>query len=161
MIGGDESLPQIHFINLGNSKDHVIKAIERLSIRRMVIFTSPQLKADAQAFCKLLSDKGVEVLEVFEVDPFQSDSLEIMIRSLLEAHDKYSQNERIEIVSGLTGGTNIMAIAMGVVSMIKGLRCHYVISPPDDRVLEIDLFERLKLAQSRSEIEKMLKGGRG
>ncbi|MCK5343148.1 MAG: hypothetical protein KAR20_07080, partial [Candidatus Heimdallarchaeota archaeon] len=45
---------------------------------------------------------------------------------------------------GLTGGTNLMAIAMSFVASLKNLRCHYIVKNQVDNIIEIDLFERLE-----------------
>ena len=159
MTGGDKIPSPIHFINLGMSKEHVTKAIDQLSIRRIVVFTSPQLRSEAESYCTELAEKDVEVLEIIDVDPFQPDSLGNMMQSMLRTYDKYNPDGRTEIVSGLTGGTNLMAISLGIVSMLKRMHCHYVVSPPDDRVIEIDIFERLAGCNTLEEMEQGLKGG--
>lgn len=156
--GEGERLKPIHFINLGHSKEHVIKAVESLDIQKMVIFTSPLVKEGSGEFLERLEGLGVEIVEVFVVDPFLQDSLRDTVRSLLRAHRKYSNGGRVEVVSGLTGGTNIMAIAMGIFSMLKGLRCHYVVSPPDDRVMEIALFEGIVGSMSIDELVERFEG---
>jgi len=159
MTGGDNVSSPIHFINLGTSKEHVSKAIDQLSIRRMVVFTSPQLRSEVECYCAALAEKGVKVLEIIDADPFQSDSLDNMMRLMLRTCDKYDPDGSTEIVAGLTGGTNLMAIALGIVSMLKRMHCHYVVSPPDDHVIEIDIFERLAGCNTLEELEQGLKGG--
>lgn len=158
MTGEGEGQNIVHFLSIGNSKDHASKAIDALSIEKMVVFTSYQILEETRSFCDSLSDKSINVLDIIPMDPFQTDSLSIMIQTVIEAFEKYSENGKNTIVSGLTGGTKLMAVALGIVSMLYGTSCNYIVHPPDNRVLEIDLFQKMAHIQLKEDILKTLRG---
>jgi len=142
MTGKCEDISQIFFLNVGNSKEHAEKAIGELHIDKAVIISSIQLKDDVMDFIGSLTDRGVNVLETHYVDPFAPESMRDIISLILSIIERYS-GHGVEFVAGLTGGTNIMAVALGVVAMIKGFRCNYVLNKDDDFLLKIDIFKEL------------------
>lgn len=158
MTGESDSDSIVHFILVGHSKEHVLKAIDEFHITKMVMITTNDVIDQSRQFLASLSGLGVELCDIIEVDPFQENSLQDITSKLLDACDKYGQNGKTEIIAGLTGGTNIMAIALGNVSMIKRLRCHYIVSPPDPRVLRFDLYRGIDPNSSMAQIESMFKG---
>jgi hypothetical protein len=152
---GDRSIA--HFILLGHSKEHVDHAIKKYGINRMVVFTSPDLYGENQAYIASLAENGVEVLEVVRLDSFKPDSLETMTTQILDCHKKYGG---FTIICGLTGGTNLMVIAMATAALLKGSRCHYVLNNSQNDVLDIPFFEELNSLNDLASIEKRLKGAR-
>lgn len=145
-----------HFILLGHSKEHVDQAIQKYGIKKMVVFTSPDLYAHNQEYIVGLPRQCVEVLEVIQLDTFKDDSLETMTSKILECHEKYGG--RFTIISGLTGGTNLMAIAMAMAALIKGDRCHYVLNNDRNDVLEFPFFQTLNQLKDLDRMEKHLLG---
>jgi hypothetical protein len=152
---GDGSVA--HFILLGHSREHIDRTVEKYGVKRMVVFTSPDLYQENQPYIAGLRERGVEVLDVVQLDTFKDDSLETMTSKILECHDKY---EGFTIVSGLTGGTNLMAIAMATAALLKGARCHYVLNNGQNDVLDIPFFQELNGLKDLGTIEKQLKVGR-
>lgn len=150
---------RIHFITIGRSKEHVQKCINQLGITDMVVFTSTTMRKDVDEFCYACEKDGVEVLNIVDVDPFSPNTVEEIVRAALIAYDAHAKAGKVEIISGLTGGTNLMAVGMGLFSLIKGLPCHYVLDRPDDDILPIDLFARMGSLKTKSEIESFLLGG--
>jgi hypothetical protein len=123
----------------------------------MVVFTSPDLFDENQAYIAGLEENGVEVLDVIRLDSFKPDSLETMTRQILDCHEKY---EGFTIICGLTGGTNLMVIAMATTALLKGARCHYVLNNSQNDVLDIPFFQELTPLNDLASIEKRLKGAR-
>ena len=135
---------RVHFITVGNSRDHLIKAIEGLGIGQLVLFTSPQLRSEVEGFCSESLPDSVRVLELVDVYPFSSNSIESMVHILILKHDQYSKTGHVKVVVGLTGGTNLMAISMGLFALIKGLPCHYILNQAEGNVIEIATFQELQ-----------------
>lgn len=139
-----ENTSVIHFILLGNSKEHVLHAIDHYSIQKMVLVTSKTLYDENIPFIANLRKRGFDVLDVIVVNPFSNDCLETMIQEILSKYEAISSSNQITVMFGLTGGTNLMAIAMSFVALLKNLRCHYVVKNQVDKIIEINLFERLE-----------------
>lgn len=145
MTGIEQNNQQtIHFILLGNSKEHILHAIYHYSIQKMVLITSDILYDENVPFIVNLQKKGILILDVIVVDPFSSNCLENMINELLCKYEAVSNSGQVPVIFGLTGGTNLMAIAMSFVALIKNLRCHYIVKNQIDNIIEIDLFEQLE-----------------
>lgn len=134
----------IHFILLGNSKEHILQAIDHYSIQKMVLITSDTLFDENFPFIVNLQRNGIQILDVIVVNPFSCNCLENMINELLCKYEAVSNSGQIPVIFGLTGGTNLMAIAMSFVALMKNLRCHYIVKNQVDKIIEIDLFEKLE-----------------
>lgn len=134
----------IHFILLGNSKEHILQAIDHYSIQKMVLITSDTLYDENFPFIVNLQKNGIQILDVIVVNPFSCNCLENMINELLRKYEAVSNSGQIPVIFGLTGGTNLMAIAMSFVALMKNLRCHYIVKNQVDKIIEIDLFEKLE-----------------
>lgn len=139
-----ENASLIHFILLGNSKEHVLHAIDHYSIQKMVLVTSKTLYDENIPFIANLQKRGFDVLDVIVVNPFSNDCLETMIQEILGRYEAISSSSQIPVIFGLTGGTNLMVIAMSFVALLKNLRCHYIVKNQVDKIIEINLFERLE-----------------
>jgi len=134
----------IHFILLGHSKNHILAAIAHFKINKMVIFTSKELLEENLPFIQEIIPKSVQVLEVVELDPFEPQALENILLIISEKYRKYSGKGKIPIIISLTGGTNLMVVAMALVASEKRLKTHYVLNNESSDVIEIDYFERMK-----------------
>lgn len=157
MTGSDK----VHFITIGRSKEHVQKCIDQLGISAMVVFTSSAMREEVNKFCAKCEGEGVKVLDIVEVDPFSPTAVDDIVRAALTAYAAHSGAGKVEIISGLTGGTNLMAVGMGLFSLIKGLPCHYVLDRAEDNILPIDVFVRMGELSSKTEMESFfLEGGR-
>lgn len=158
MIGVHEKASQIFFLNIGNSKEHIEKAINELQIRDVVIFSSIQLKDEVDEFLGHLKNKGMNVLETHYIDPFAENSLRNIISIMLSVTERHAAGA--EFVAGLTGGTNIMAVAFGIVAMIKGLRCNYILKREEDFLLRIDTFKEIDRSVPLEEIGRFFAEGK-
>ena len=136
----DDKLPEMHMLLLGLSHEHILVEIKALGIRNAVLFTSENLLEDAKSFAETLEGCRVKIHEIICVDPFQSDSLDVMIKQIRTVCAKYS--ERYSVVCGLTGGTNLMAISMSMAALLEGLPCHYSLPRNINPVISVDYFRQ-------------------
>jgi hypothetical protein len=134
----------IHFMLIGHSKTHVQRVVEYFKIKKMVVFISIELQKENQSFLEDLSSKGVEFLEVVPLDPFDTKALENMINVITEKYELYSNHGKLTVVTSLTGGTNLMVVAMALVASEKRLKAHYVLNNECNDVIEIDYFKKIK-----------------
>jgi len=142
----DEPLQNIpiHFILLGHSKNHILMAIAHFKINKIVIFTSKELLEENLPFIQEIIPKSVQVLEVVELDPFEPQALENILLIISEKYKKYSAKGKIPIITSLTGGTNLMVVAMALVASEKRLKAYYILNNERNDVIEIDYFEHMK-----------------
>jgi hypothetical protein len=145
MTGIEQEYAQtIHFLLMGNSKEHILHAIDHYSIQKMVLVTSDTLYDENVPFIMDIQKRGIDVLDVMIVNPFSNDCMETMIQEILGRYEAISNSSQTPVIFGLTGGTNLMAIAMSFVALLKNLRCHYIVKNQVNKIIEIDLFERLE-----------------
>jgi predicted CDP-diglyceride synthetase/phosphatidate cytidylyltransferase len=145
MTGIEQEYAQtIHFLLMGNSKEHILHAIDHYSIQKMVLVTSDTLYDENVPFIMDIQKRGIDVLDVMIVNPFSNDCMETMIQEILGRYEAISNTSQTPVIFGLTGGTNLMAIAMSFVALLKNLRCHYIVKNQVNKIIEIDLFERLE-----------------
>ena len=157
----DTGAPPLHFLLLGHAKEHVRAVIEHYSIRNAVIFTSMELEGENLPFIRSLQDEGVVIAEIINLEPFGQDALERMTARILDTYHIHSRSGRTEFVVALTGGTNLMVVAMALVALMKGLPAHYVLNNGRNEVVEIDLFERLAPYVDAEEVEAQIRAGGG
>jgi hypothetical protein len=157
----DTGAPPLHFLLLGHAKEHVRAVIEHYSIRNAVILTSMELEGENLPFIRSLQDEGVVIAEVINLEPFGQDALERMTARILDAYHTHSGSGRPEFVVALTGGTNLMVVAMALVALMKGLPAHYVLNNGRNEVVEIDLFERLAPCVDAAEMETLIRARGG
>ncbi len=159
-MSGIESNNQniIHFILLGNSKEHILHSIDHYSIKKMVLITSDGLYDENFPFIVSLQEKGIQIIDVIVVNPFSCSCLENMINEILCKYEAISCSGQLPVIFGLTGGTNLMAIAMSFVALIKNLRCHYIVKNEVDEIIDIDFFERLEdvIASDELKLDKLI-----
>jgi hypothetical protein len=140
----------IQFLLLGSSQGHVLPVIDNYNTSKIVLFSSEDLKTETEDFSRQIEkEKGIQC-EIILLDPFGSSSLFEMVKEILhkaEEYEKKKEELKPIIVAGVTGGTNLMAIAMALASLVKGWACHYVLkqikADVNDFVLEIDIFKEL------------------
>jgi CRISPR/Cas system-associated protein Csm6 len=157
----DPGLPPLHFLLLGHAKEHVRAIIEHYSIRNAVILTSTELEEENLPFIQSLRDEGVAIVEVINLEPFGQGALERMTARILDTYHACSGTGRTEFVVALTGGTNLMVVAMALVALMKGRPAHYVLNNGRNEVVEIDLFERLAPCVDAAEMETLIRARGG
>jgi hypothetical protein len=155
----DAGESSLHFLLLGHAKEHIGAVIEYYNIQNAVIFTSKELEEENLPRIKQLQDMGVTVSEVVYLEPFGQDALERMTKKILETYSAHSRSGQSEFVVGLTGGTNLMVVAMALVALLKGLPAHYVLNNGKNEIVEIGLFERLASCSNVEEMEAWICAG--
>lgn len=149
----------IHFILMGNSREHLLYAINHYSINEMVVFTSENLYNENLEFIQELEKKGIIIADVVKLRPFDIDALRCMSCEMLKAYQRYSTKD-INIAAALTGGTNLMVSAMVLFALLKGVQCHYIIKEPENKAIDIALLQELHSLDSLQAIENcLLEGG--
>jgi len=141
------------FLLLGTTYGHIPPVLDRFNTKHVVIFTSRDLD-NSEFLNRIQSNYDAEV-DVILLDPFESNAVERMTAKILDTAAKL-EVEPI-IISGVTGGTNLMAISMALASSIKGWKCHYVLRSDDkDRILDLDIFHRINTKISEVDITDIL-----
>ena len=158
MSGFNEQSSALHFIIMGNSKEHIQKAIDHFKITDMVIFSSDELLDTNRPFIGDLRDKGIMIREIVSLKPFDTDSIRVMTVEMLRANSRYSPRCNIDIIVALTGGTNLMVVAMALVALLQGLKCHYVVKDCDQKIMEITMLEELNRLKTLDNINTYLLG---
>ncbi|MBP2132354.1 hypothetical protein J2128_000275 [Methanomicrobium sp. W14] len=143
MTGNGKNNEIIHFLILGNSKVHILRAIDYFDIKKAVIFTSENMMIENQPFIDEIEQNGVNVIKVVLLSPFEEKALENMSQKILKTYELYSNRGSSEVIAGLTGGTNLMALAMGMLCLSAGLKAHYVLNNEVNDLIEIDYFKKL------------------
>ena len=132
--------PEMHFLLLGMTHEHILVEIKALALRHAVIFTSENLLEDAQEFSRTLERNNVAIHEIICVSPFEPESIEVMTNQILAVSRKYSPS--YSIVCGLTGGTNLMVSAMTMAAFLAGLPCHYSMQRETNPVIKVDYLQK-------------------
>ena len=159
MTGVETISGPIHFLLLGNSKEHILRAIKYFKAQQVVFFTSQNLMSENRPFIDEIRKKGISVLETVYLDPFEEKALEHMSQRMGEAYDLHSAGGTHQIIAGLTGGTNLMVLAMGMVCLAAGLQAHYVVNNETNDVIEISFFRNLSPDTPVSQILTNIPGG--
>jgi CRISPR-associated protein (Cas_Cas02710). len=157
MIGNENTITTLYFLNVGTSKEHIEKAIISLEMKDVVLFSSIQLKEEVLPYIQHLKNMNINVHEIVFINPFTEKSIEEMIRYMLKIIEKYSE-KKVEIVTGLTGGTNTMAISFGLTAFIKNLKCNYILNKEENFIVEINTFKKLNPKMTLKEIEEYFRG---
>lgn len=157
----DPGTSPLHFLLLGHAKEHIRAVIEHYSIGNAVVFTSTELEEENLPFIQSLRDEGVVISEVINLEPFGRGALERMTARILDTYHIHSRSRKTEFVVALTGGTNLMVVAMALVALMKGLPAHYVLNNGRNEVVEIDLFERLAPCVDAAEMEALIRARGG
>jgi hypothetical protein len=109
-------------------------------------------------FSKTLGETGPQVLEQINLSPFSDNALESMTAAILAAHKKYGTNGELISVS-LTGGTNLMVLAMALVAISRRLPAFYCVNNEEQTILSIDLLQNLSNNIDRLSFEKTITAG--
>jgi len=109
-------------------------------------------------FSKTLGETGPKVLEQINLSPFSDNALESMTAAILSAHEKFGSNgEHISV--SLTGGTNLMVLAMALVAISRRLPAFYCVNNEEQTILSIDLLQNLSNNIDRLPFEKTITAG--
>lgn len=153
MTGVKKVTEPIHFLLLGTSKEHIFRTIEYFDAKNVVFFTSQNLMNENKPFIDEIEQNGISVLETVYLNPFEEKALEHMTQRITEAHDLHSDRGTNQIFAGLTGGTNLMVVAMSMVCLATGLQAHYVVNNETNDLIVISYFRNLPRDTTISQIQ--------
>lgn len=134
---------QVHFLILGMSEGHIFKIAETYKPDIIYLISSPNLIENTEALKSSPKLKNID-LRVILIDPFKENTIIDIISKIISQwnllNGKYIEN--VDYYIGYTGGTNLMAIAAGISSILINARGHYVIKD-NDKILEFNLNKSL------------------
>jgi hypothetical protein len=144
---------------MGESTGHISYVINELGIHDIILVSSIPTFERNKEFLLQLEQQGVRIHEKVIVDPFARDSIVEISKTILELYKKYEQNG-FDITCALTGGTNLMAIAMGLAALVTGSSCHYVVfNNGENRLVNITCFADIQKQMRFGDLETTLRGG--
>lgn len=144
---------------MGESTGHISYAIDELNVSNILLISSEYSYQQNGPFLDQLEQNGIIIHEKIKVDPFAADSIEQISKRIIEAYNKY-QREGFEIICGLTGGTNLMAIGMGLATLATGSKCHYVAYKNNVNCLvNIGIFADIKERTNFYDLNNLLQEG--
>ncbi len=123
----ENSKGSVHLLLVGQSKGHIIKILEMFEPIHIELFTSSELLQDVSEFVGSISSyEGTYHISV--IPSFTENSVFSGI-SIIYSRYKIikSRFPRIKIYFGITGGTNTMAVEMGLTAVMTEEPIHYVV----------------------------------
>ena len=122
----------VHFITLGKTHENIWPLIERYIPSHVIFFSSSNLKEETETMVgKLKAIHGISADIVF-LRPFRNDSLRTMNEAIdntfSRIKSKYDEMGA-DYYMGVTGGTNLMVLAAGLVAVKRGIKILYAINP--------------------------------
>jgi hypothetical protein len=153
----------VHFITLGKTHENIWPVVKRYVPSHVIFFSSSNLKKETETLVgKLKAIHGINAEIVF-LRPFNNDSLQTMSEEIDNTYcriiNKYD-GKGVDYYMGVTGGTNLMVLAAGLVAVKRGIRILYTMNPEyvesggnaTDPIIEVDPTQRLlALVNSRRE----------
>ncbi|QEE14497.1 hypothetical protein DSAG12_00310 [Promethearchaeum syntrophicum] len=120
-------LTSVQILVVGRSHAHILKVLKLKHPDKVILIVSKKLK-DQNEELYLNLKKKQNNLEIIHVNPFHRDFLPQMITHYIHIYQKLKVvNPSAEVQIGLTGGTNLMAIAAGISAMLLGIEAHYFV----------------------------------
>ena len=138
----------VHFITLGKTHENIWPLIERYLPSHVIFFSSTNLKKETETLVGKLKAFGISADIVF-LRPFRNDSLQTMNKVIDNTYsrirNKYDEMG-VDYYMGVTGGTNLMVLAAGLVAVKRGIKILYAINPEyvesdgnaTDPIIEVD-----------------------
>lgn len=143
---------------MGESTGHISYVINELGIHDIILVSSILTFDRNKDFLGQLEQNGVCIHEKIEVDPFDKDSIVEISNKIIKIFKKYEKNG-FDITCALTGGTNLMAIAMGLAALVTGSACHYVVfNNGENRLVNITCFEDIQQQVCIGDLDTFLGG---
>jgi len=133
---------------MGLSQEHIWPIVEKYNPHQIVLLSSRELKEDMEKLAERLRQHHHMTTEILYLDPFREDSLHSMAQQINKKYREISQlyqNEQPVFYMGITGGTNLMVLAAGLVASVQKIPMHYVLNPqhqheddsPSNKIFEI------------------------
>jgi|TARA_B100001964_G_C13791677_1_gene404757 hypothetical protein len=138
----------VHFITLGKTHENIWPLVERYIPSHVIFFSSTNLKKETETLVGKLKAFGISADIVF-LRPFRNDSLRTMNKLIDNTYSRIkSKYDKMgaDYYMGVTGGTNLMVLAAGLVAVKRGINILYAINPEyvesdgnaTDPIIEVD-----------------------
>ena len=128
----EENCDNIQFLIVGMAHDHIFKIIHHFQPLKLYLISSFEMEDSI----KILNDQVKELnilTQIIWINPFKKDSIQQITNQIIwSAKKEMIEDPNIKIYIGLTGGTNLMAIAAGYSAMILNAESHYVLKDKDE-----------------------------
>jgi hypothetical protein len=143
---------------MGESTGHISYVIKELDLHDIILVSSIPTFDRNKDFLVQLEQNGIKIHEKIEVDPFDKASIIEISNKIIKIFKKYEKNG-FDITCALTGGTNLMAIAMGLTALVTGSACHYVVfNNGENRLVNITCFEDIRQQTGIGDLDTFLGG---
>nr|MCS5534726.1 hypothetical protein [Candidatus Poseidoniales archaeon] len=128
--------------------ENIWPLVERYIPSHVIFFSSTNLKKETETLVGKLKAIGISADIVF-LRPFRNDSLQTMNKVIDNTYsrirNKYDEMG-VDYYMGVTGGTNLMVLAAGLVAVKQGIKILYAINPEyvesdgnaTDPIIEVD-----------------------
>ena len=122
----------VHFITLGKTHENIWPIVERYGPSHVIFFSSSNLKEETKNLVgQLKAIHGIEADIVF-LCPFNKDSLRTMNEVIDNTYSRITSKYDgmgADYYMSITGGTNLMVLAAGLVAVKRGIKILYAIKP--------------------------------
>ena len=122
----------VHLMTMGITQDHVWPIIDRYKPRHIVLLSSRELAAETEELAVKIRENGIDTTEVVHLEPFAENALNGMIETIqmhLKRLKEQFRERNTTFYMGITGGTNLMVLAAGLVAINNGITLLYVLNP--------------------------------
>ena len=105
---------KVQFLLLGLSQGHIHPVIDSIQCNKIVFFTSSNLEENVIALISKIQKNMDIPIEYVLIEPFADNTLFETIKQIIQKaeEEEIRSIDDLEIVCGLTGGTNLMVISM-------------------------------------------------
>ena len=134
----------IQILIVGNSHEHVFTVLNYFKPKKVILVSSSGIKDSTCDLAEKIRMTGTES-GIIWINPFTQQSIHNIINEILvKIKELREESKALEFYIGLTGGTNLMAIAAGFCAYILGLKGHYIVKDNN----EILFFDPRKIVSS-------------
>jgi len=137
----------VHLMTMGLTQEHVWPIIDKYKPFHIVLLSSKELAVETEELAEKIRERGIKNAEVVHLEPFTNNALNDMVTTIqlhlerLEEQYKYSGPR---FYMGVTGGTNLMVLAAGLVAINNGITLLYVLNPafsPEQNAAQQEIIE--------------------
>lgn len=146
----------ICFTLLGKSFGHILETIVKLHPSEIVIFTSPEIHDKCWSKYREIEEYEITIRDIVLLNPFEDSAIEKMTYQMIRTYRKIIKQMRNSAIVSLNGGTNLMAIAMGLFALMEGIDAYYIKNNPEQEIQFIPLFKSLNQLSTISDIRNAI-----
>lgn len=122
----------VHLMTMGITQDHVWPIIDRFKPHHIVLLSSRELAAEMEELAVKIRESGIDTTEVVHLEPFTDNALNAMMK-IIQMHlnrlKRLFKEQNTTFFIGITGGTNLMILAAGLIAIKNGITLLYVLNP--------------------------------